>query len=62
MKYTFEFLTSGGMPVGIEDFVTGRPIEGSAWGRPVDIVVDAMGRMFVSDDAGGRIYIITYGK
>lgn len=62
MKYTVEFLTSGGMPVGIEDFVTGWLIGGNAWGRPVDIVVDALGRMFVSDDAGGKIYVITYRK
>lgn len=52
----------GGTPEGIKDFVTGWLVGGSAWGRPVDIVVDALGRMFVSDDFGGKIYVITYRK
>ena len=52
----------GGKPTGIEDFATGWLVSGRAWGRPVDIVVDAHGRMYVSDDRGGKIYVITYSK
>lgn len=52
----------GDKPTGIEDFATGWLVSGRAWGRPVDIVVDAHGRMYVSDDRSGKIYVITYSK
>lgn len=52
----------GGKPAGVEDFATGWLVGGQAWGRPVDIVMDPLGRMFVSDDSGGKIYIISYAR
>jgi len=52
-----------GRPVGIDDFVTGwqRP-DGSRWGRPVSLVVAADGSLLVSDDMGGKIWRVTYGR
>lgn len=44
----------------VEDFAVGWLVNGSSWGRPVDIVIGPDGSMFVSDDAGGRIYRIFY--
>ena len=44
-----------------EDFATGwRPDDEDAWGRPVDLVIAPDGSLLLSDDAGGRIYRITY--
>ncbi len=45
----------------VEDFATGwlRP-NGSNWGRPVDVITGPDGALYVSDDAGGRIYRIFY--
>lgn len=45
----------------VEDFAVGWLESGSSWGRPVDIVTGPDGSLFISDDAGGRIYRITYG-
>lgn len=49
-----------GQPVGYEDFATGWLRGAQAWGRPVDILTAPDGALFVTDDAGGRIYRITY--
>jgi len=49
-----------GQPVGYEDFVTGWLRGRRAWGRPVDVLTAPDGALFVTDDAGGRIYRITY--
>jgi glucose/arabinose dehydrogenase len=45
----------------VEDFAVGwlRP-DGSNWGRPVDVITAPDGSLFVSDDAGGRVYRISY--
>lgn len=47
-------------PIGepeIADYVTGwRPEGQSAWGRPVDVIFDNDGNMFISDDYAGVIY------
>lgn len=51
-----------GKPTGYEDFVTGWLRGARAWGRPVDVLTASDGALFVSDDAGGRIYRITYRK
>ena len=52
-----------GKPVSVEDFVTGWQLaDGSRWGRPVGLLVLPDGSLLVSDDAGGRIWRITYGK
>ena len=57
-----------GQPVGgAEDFITGWLAPGETkkgrWmGRPVGIVFGGDGAMYLSDDAGGVIYRITYAK
>ena len=50
-----------GLPVSIEDFVSGwlMPDE-TRWGRPVDVEISPDGSMFVSDDHQGKVYKITY--
>jgi len=54
---------ANGRPVSIDDFVTGwqRP-DGSRWGRPVSIVMTTEGALLVSDDMGGKIWRVTYGR
>jgi glucose/arabinose dehydrogenase len=34
----------------------------SAWGRPVDVLMEPSGAMLVSDDEAGAIYRISYSK
>lgn len=51
-----------GMPVSYADFATGWLRGGQAWGRPVDVLAAPDGSLLVSDDAGGRIYRITYPR
>ena len=54
---------AGGLPTGVEDFVTGWQLaDGSRWGRPVGLLVMPDGALLVSDDAGGRIWRVSYGK
>jgi glucose/arabinose dehydrogenase len=61
-------LDDKGQPVGgAQDFITGWLAPGETkkgrWmGRPVGIVFGADGGMYLSDDAGGVIYRVTYGK
>jgi glucose/arabinose dehydrogenase len=51
---------SGGKPGPVQDFAVGWLVDGSSWGRPVDVVVGPDGSLFVSDDAGGVVYRIFY--
>lgn len=51
-----------GKPTSYEDFATGWLRHGTDWGRPVDVLVAPDGALFVTDDAGGRIYRITYSR
>ena len=44
------------------DLFIGWLVGGSAWGRPVDVAVDAAGGILVSDDASGTIYRFTYNE
>jgi glucose/arabinose dehydrogenase len=57
-------LDDKGQPVsGVDDFITGwQDGAGRRMGRPVGIVFGANGAMYASDDEGGVIYRITYGK
>ena len=54
---------TSGKPTAIEDFITGwqRP-DGSRWGRPVGIAVASDGALLVSDDQGGKIWRVSYGR
>lgn len=53
-------LDGSGNFLGVEDFVTGWLIKnGTALGRPVDIMIRPGGVIFVSDDKAGVIYRIT---
>ena len=44
----------------LQDFAVGWLVNGSAWGRPVDVKTASDGSLFVSDDGGGKIYRIIY--
>jgi len=51
---------ASGKPTFAEDFVTGwQLVDGSRWGRPVDVVVAADGSVLISDDLSGVIYRVT---
>lgn len=47
-----------GKPVGEEDFLTGFIKDGQVNARPVDLVFDKNGSLFVSDDKSGTIFKI----
>lgn len=49
-----------GKPAGTEDFATGWLRGTQDWGRPVDVLTAPDGALFLTDDAGGRIYRISY--
>ncbi|HEY1270261.1 MAG TPA: sorbosone dehydrogenase family protein [Candidatus Binatia bacterium] len=55
-----------GKPARPEDFVTGWLSQengaDTVWGRPVDLVVGGDGSLYLSDDAAGLIYRISYQK
>jgi len=51
-----------GRPASVSDFITGWLNAGSAWGRPVDIVVGPDGAAYISDDRAGMIYRVVYRK
>ncbi len=42
-----------------EDFLTGFINGSTAFSRPVDLVFDSQGKLYLSDDKGGNIYLIT---
>jgi glucose/arabinose dehydrogenase len=52
-----------GAPTGeFEDFATGFTVSDTAsWGRPVGVTVAPDGSLYLSEDAGGTIWRITYG-
>jgi glucose/arabinose dehydrogenase len=52
-----------GKPVSIDDFVTGWQLpDGSRWGRPVAVLSLPDGSLLISDDQGGKIWRVSYGK
>src|SRR6266480_4467755 len=55
--------SAGRRAVGVEDFIVGwqRP-DGSRWGRPVGLLVLPDGSLLVSDDMGGKIWRVSYGR
>jgi glucose/arabinose dehydrogenase len=55
------FPMENGHPGGVEDFAVGwLGANGSAWGRPVDVITGTDGSLYVSDDSGGKVYRIYY--
>ena len=53
-------LGSNGRPVAYEEFATGWLHDGTAWGRPVDVMVRGDGSLLVSDDLADAVYRIAY--
>lgn len=53
-------IDADGIPGPAEDFAVGWLVRGSAWGRPVDLAVAPNGSLYLSDDAGGKIYRIFF--
>jgi glucose/arabinose dehydrogenase len=56
----------GNKAVSYQPFATGwlegEGKESEFWGRPVDVIVDHEGALFVSDDYAGAVYKISYQK
>jgi glucose/arabinose dehydrogenase len=48
--------------LSVNDFITGWISEKGASGRPVDIIFDKNGKMFISDDKAGVIYKVEHAK
>ena len=53
-------LGAGGQAAGYEKFATGWLQGGTAWGRPVDVMVREDGSLLVSDDRRGAVYRIVH--
>jgi glucose/arabinose dehydrogenase len=55
--------SAGHRAASVEDFIVGwqRP-DGTRWGRPVGLLVLPDGSLLVSDDQGGKIWRVTYGR
>ena len=49
-------------PPRVEDFATRWRVGDRVWGRPVDVLVGRDGALYVSDDHGGRVLRITFGR
>ena len=47
----------GGRVVGMEDFITGFISNSEVLGRPVDLVFDSEGYLYISDDKAGLVYV-----
>ena len=46
----------------VNDLATGWLKEGNVLGRPVDIIMNDDGSLFVSGDNSGKIYWVYYGE
>ena len=55
-------LDNKGNYLGTEDFITGWLTSNGALGRPVDILVQPGGTIYISDDKAGVIYRVIYKK
>jgi len=55
-----------GQPISSQTFATGwrepnkKCGDASTYGRPADVIFGTSGEMFISDDAGGRVYRVVY--
>jgi glucose/arabinose dehydrogenase len=55
--------SSGRRATGVEDFIVGWQLpDGSRWGRPVSLLVLPDGSLLVSDDQGGKVWRVSYGR
>ena len=45
---------------GEEDLVTGFMQDNVVRGRPVDVIFDQAGNLYISDDKNGNIYIVSH--
>ena len=61
-RVTLVRLDANRRPVKYEPFAEGWLQGGSAWGRPVDVLVAPDGALLVSDDKAGAIYRIAYER
>lgn len=50
--------TIGGEVIGMDNYITGFINEGEVLGRPVDLIFDSKGRLYISDDHSGVIYVL----
>ena len=55
VRYKFD---AAGNPSAAEDFITGWLSGGNALGRPVDILSTTDGKIYISDDHAGVIYLV----
>ncbi len=61
-------ILENGLPNGSETFATGwrepnkKCGDSSTYGRPADVIFGTSGEMFISDDAGGRVYRVVYSR
>jgi len=61
-------ILENGLPSGSETFATGwrepnkKCGDPSTYGRPADVIFGLNGEMFISDDAGGRVYRVVYSR
>ena len=55
-------MDANGKYIGEEDFITGWLNGSNALGRPVDIMIQPGGTIFISDDKAGVIYRVKYNK
>jgi glucose/arabinose dehydrogenase len=53
-------MSNGQVAGAVADFLTGFQAGGDVWGRPVAAAPGADGALYVTDDAGGRIWKIVY--
>lgn len=59
MRHKFDL---HGVYLGEEDFIAGWLVEDGALGRPVDLLFNQDGMLFISDDKAGVIYRVVYHK
>ena len=58
----FKLDAQGKVLSGPEDFMTGWLTTEGALGRPVDILIEPGGKIYISDDKAGVVYLVKYNK
>ncbi|HMA32924.1 MAG TPA: PQQ-dependent sugar dehydrogenase, partial [Chloroflexia bacterium] len=54
-------LRPGQMALGPQPAISGWNVDGQYWGRPVDVITGKDGALYISDDAAGAVYRVTFG-